>query len=178
MYGGWLCSLKSLTGAFVWVSLGLVQNHLGAAYRMSSCSPVYNAGACRISPWDGRLLESHWASNSKIPHRKHMMGGAILTPALSTNIINVTTHWFLFLCVHEGQNQIHDPRLGMNTSGIQGIWVPHLVLIVDFPALEIPLAFACLLTFKCFKKYLTTTGIILQNEFPKWVFQKARSTLS
>lgn len=66
----------------------------------------------------------------------------------------------------------------MSTNGVQGIWVLYLVLILDFQALEIPLTFACLLTFKCFKKYLTTTGIIPQNELPKWVFQKARSTLS
>lgn len=55
--------------------------------------------------------ESHWASNPKRPRRKHMMGGAILTPAHNTDI-NVATHRVLFLCVHEGQNQIHGPRLG------------------------------------------------------------------
>lgn len=119
-------------------------------YRLLSCSPVYNAGACRISPWDGRLLESHWVCNPKSPHRKHMMWEAILTPPHNTNVINVTTHWVLFLCVYEGQNQIHGPRLGMSANGVQGIWVLHLMLILDFQALEIPLTFACLLTFKCF----------------------------
>lgn len=119
-------------------------------YRLLPCSSVYSAGACRISPWDGRLLESHWASNPKSPHRKHMMWGAVFTPPHNINIVNVTTHWVLFLCVYEGQNQIHGPRLGMSANGVQGIWVLHFVLILDFQALEIPLTFACLLTFKCF----------------------------
>lgn len=149
MYGG--CVLKVSN----WC-LCLSQSGFGSEppwscfYRLLPCSSVYSAGACRISPWDGRLLESHWASNPKSPHRKHMMWGAVFTPPHNTNIVNVTTHWVLFLCVYEGQNQIHGPRLGMSANGVQGIWVLHFVLILDFQALEIPLTFACLLTFKCF----------------------------